>query len=643
MLSFVVIVSLFFSSFSVFQKTYADTNKTGTIIGYNVFVRNAAGTTGTYKIIALDKGHIVNIVGETTVDGSVWYQVTCTVDGVEYSGWTISKYIQIYSQEESEYADDLRKAGFPEDYIPDLAVLHEKYPDWTFEVVNTGLDWNEAVEKESRLGWNMVPKSFDDSRKSVSAGAYDWAANTWTVLDGSSWVAASSGYIAYCMDPRNFLDEESIFQFEKLSYSQNYTKAGVEAVLKDSFMCKAVKDSDGTTLNYADAFMEIGKSIGVSPYHLAGRVKQEQGLTGSSSMISGTYQGYEGYYNYFNFGAYGVTTDKVVQSGLAYAKVKGWDTRYKSLAGGASLLGGSYISKGQDTLYFQKFNVVNKDSLFSHQYMANVTAAITEGQSTAKGYGDKNQKFVFRIPIYENMPKNKVTFTDTGNPNNYLKTLTVNGFSLTPVFKGSTTSYSLVVDSSVENITVSASAVASTSKVTGTGTYSLKEGNNTITVECKAQNGGKRSYTLTVAKERTGSGEWKMTSDQYPVGEYITGVSQQTDSIEFLKGFSVNNCSVKLLSAQGTEYIGVVCTGNKLAVYQNNTLVKSYTIIVKGDVNGDGKVGMGDLVKVNRHILKLNTLEGIQALAADVNDSQGTVTMGDLVKINRCILGLGSL
>ena len=36
-----------------------------------------------------------------------------------------------------------------------------------------------------------------------------------------------------------------------------------------------------------------------------------------------------------------------------------------------------------------------------HQYMTNVTAALTEGQSVAKGYSDKNQAFTFRIPVYD--------------------------------------------------------------------------------------------------------------------------------------------------------------------------------------------------------------------------------------------------
>lgn len=81
-----------------------------------------------------------------------------------------------------------------------------------------------------------------------------------------------------------------------------------------------VEDSDGSELDYAQAFMDIGEETGVSPYHLASRVRQEQGLKGTSSLISGTYSGYEGYYNYFNVGAAGITSTLVIKNGLAYAK-----------------------------------------------------------------------------------------------------------------------------------------------------------------------------------------------------------------------------------------------------------------------------------------------------------------------------------
>ena len=369
---------------------------------------------------------------------------------------------------DAAFSTEMKAAGFPDSYITGLTQLHKQYPQWKFEAVDTGLDWGTVITKESVNGVNLVPKSGDDARKSTAAGAYDWNTNTWTIYDGSNWVAANSGYIAYYMDPRNFLNETDIFQFESLSFNKSQTKSGVNAILSGTFMAKTVTDSDETTLNYADSFMKIGELTGVSPYHLASRVRQEQGLNGTSSLISGTYKGYEGYFNYFNVGAAGVTSTLVIQNGLAYAKKAGWDTRYKALLGGSQLLAKNYIAVGQDTLYFQKFNVVNAKNLYGHQYMSNLTAAYTEGRKLGQGYTDKQQAFVFRIPVYKSMPASAVTFKATGNPNNYLKNITVVGQSLTPGFKSDTTKYSLVVENSVSSISVSATAVASTSTITGT-------------------------------------------------------------------------------------------------------------------------------------------------------------------------------
>ena len=317
---------------------------------------------------------------------------------------------------DTQFESQMKAAGFPTSYLDSLSALHKKYPNWQFEAVSTGLNWDDVIKNESKNGVNLVPKSGNDSTKSTASGAYDWTTNTWTIYDGSSWVAASSTYIAYYMDPRNFLNDTDIFQFESLSYSKSQTRAGVSAILAGTFMAKEIEDADGTTLNYADAFMKIGETRKISPYHLASRVRQEQGTGGTSSLISGTYSGYEGYYNYFNFGASGVGSAAVIKNGLAYAKSKGWDTRYKSLDGGAQLLAKNYISVGQDTLYFQKFNVVNASNLYGHQYMSNLTAAYTEGRKLGQGYTDKQQAFVFRIPVYTSMPDQASAFTATGNP-----------------------------------------------------------------------------------------------------------------------------------------------------------------------------------------------------------------------------------
>lgn len=621
---------------------------TGTITGTNVYVRNEAGTSGTTKVTALNWGHTVDIIGETKVDGVVWYKVTGTQNGKSFTGWTISTYIKLNytGTDQSDYADTLRKAGFPESYIPNLSALHTRYPNWKFEAVNTGLDWNTVIQKESVNGLNVVSKSVDDARKSTASGAYSWTKNTWTEYE-PGWVSAHTDYIAYLMDPRNFLDETNVFQFQSLAYSPHETLSGVQSIIKGTFLEGTKKyTNNGESINYANTFLEASKNSGVSAYHLASRVKQEQGTGGTSPLISGTYPGYIGYYNFFNFNAYGSTRDLIYQNGLKYAKNQGWSSRKLSIQGGAVKIGDGYINKGQNTLYFEKFNVVNKNSLYAHQYMSNVTAALSEGQSVAKGYADKTQAFIFKIPVYKNMPSSAVKFTKSGNPNNYLKSFSISGLSLTPVFQGATTKYSVVVSNSIRSINVSAAAVSSKSMVSGTGNYSLAVGNNTINVKCRSQSGDTRTYTINVSRQAASEAgtEVTLSSKVYKTGDYITGVSPDTEASVFLKNLSVSGGgTVKLLNNAGSENTGKVGTGNKVAVYDaSGKLKKTCEVVLYGDVSGDGKISIKDVMLVNRHILGKGTLKGSSFTAGEVS-RDGKLSIKDIMLINNAILGKSKL
>ena len=43
----------------------------------------------------------------------------------------------------------------------------------------------------------------------LEEGAYDWKTGTWYGFDSASWVAASDEIVAFCLDPRNFLNGSS--------------------------------------------------------------------------------------------------------------------------------------------------------------------------------------------------------------------------------------------------------------------------------------------------------------------------------------------------------------------------------------------------------------------------------------------------
>ena len=85
-----------------------------------------------------------------------------------------------------------------------------------------------------------------------------------------------------------------------------------------------------------------------------------------------------------------------------------WTSEEKAICGGALWISKSYIEKGQDTLYFQKFDILdNEDGLYEHQYAQNIAMANNEGIRYYSAYASQDMldsSFVFIIPVYEQMP-----------------------------------------------------------------------------------------------------------------------------------------------------------------------------------------------------------------------------------------------
>ncbi len=320
--------------------------------------------------------------------------------------------------------------NFPDSYKPYLYELKKKHPNWEFTALYTGIDWNTAVSEEYANDKNLVPISYSDNWKCMANGKYN-------VEIDKGWVNASKTAIEYAMDPRNFLNEVRIFQFEKLTYDTNInSEAGVNKILYGTeFYNRNVsyKDVNGNVINtqdsYAHLIMNAGIYSGVSPYHLAARMKQEVGPFLSHSSISGSLHGYEGLYNFYNIGATSSTEPLgAIKNGLEYARNgKGdlsneeiqnqlipWNTPERAIKGGAVFIGKSYILAGQNCLYLQKFDVNNDRSsnLFWHQYMTNCLAPYNESSSIYNGYNSLNMldsSIGFIIPVFENMPQTPVS------------------------------------------------------------------------------------------------------------------------------------------------------------------------------------------------------------------------------------------
>ena len=513
--------------------------------------------------------------------------------------------------------------------------LKTKHPNWSFKILYTDIDWNEAIGKEY-LGHgsspkNLVPKTHNSS----------WICNICGVdkaYDNGSWRCASKSGIEYMMDPRNSINEADIFQFEEL------TSTGSDVNI-------VKKMTNGTFLQGREQeITNIANTKGVNAYYIVARLIQEQGKSGSE-LISGK----TGYYNAFNFGASGSTSEQVIANGLAYAKKKGWDTLEKSISGGIDLIANEYIKIGQNTLYFQKFNVTNK-STFAHQYQQNLFAAKTESATLRNTYLDiesYDSKHTFIIPVFKNMPS-KACLTPDGNSTatsgaDLVKINVTTSLKLRKAPEDSTK-----VDWLWKNEIV-ARLEKGTTKINGAYWDKIQKANGNVGYAPRETFDYETDYKLYLVPINTTNGSNNSGNNSNSNGnnsnnnsnnnenkyhntvkvlindeKKIIKVSPDAIAKDILEAFGG---SVKITKADGSFLNG---ENDNMAT---NFIVKdTYTVIKKGDANADGIVNSFDYIRVMNYIMGRKQLNSYEKEAADANND-GIVNSFDYIRIMNYIMG----
>ncbi len=675
-------------------------NKYGKIGIYATNLRSGPGTT--YDTITTLPAHreveVIKRVNGSNVSGSnYWYLIKPTNTNLQ--GYVAESLLVISDtpitdpdpvDPNTDFEKYLDQQGFPESYRPALRTLHAKYPSWIFTASHpinangTPMKWSTVMSYETDLGRaNSVPASYPVAQRSFDKGAYNYKTDTWKAAD-AGFVYASPEIIAYYLDPRNFLNEQQIFQFENLGYnSQVQTREDVANSLKGSFMADgktvSIVDRQGTARDmlYPDIFLEAAEWSKASPIFLAKRSLQEVGRNGSDA-VSGTVSGYEGIYNYYNIGSYSGTNP--IRNGLQYAKYGSarepdkltaneknlyllpWTNPYLSIVGGARWISEGYINAGQNTAYYQKWNIdyAHKYGPWWHQYMGNVVAPTSEGNavySTYKDQGLLNEKHEFIIPVLAEMPaKASPLPTDNRSRNNWLKSISVSSGVLKPAFDPEVNNYTVTVAQGVSNFVVNASAYHSAAKIQGNGTYGLNFGENTIQVQATSERGDVRNYYIKVTREGDGSGggderpEAILTSSTLDVGSaYVSNAApeQNKNTVEYLSSNLNVPAGYKLVISDSSGKVvtsGLVGTGAKLSLhYQNESKsMRDYYLLIYGDASGDGRINSHDSIFIRRAILGLFEPSQLEKLAMDVT-RDGQINSHDSIGVRRHILDLESV
>ena len=501
------------------------------------------------------------------------------------------------------------------DYRILINTLVTEHPNWTFKLYETGLSWNTVIKKECEHGKNLVQPEYYTP---------EWGCTVCKEPYDGPWRCASKAAIEYMMDPRNFLNSYDVFQFQELA-SSDASKSAVQSMIAGTFM-----DTDEHRDECVQAIMDAAKEYIISPYFITSKIIQEQGIDGSELSTGKGYdvdddgkKDYVGYYNLFNIGAYDTPENgkTQIENGLIKAQEKGWDSMYKSILSGTEFIKGSYISVGQSTIYFQKYNVVNKNALYANQYMTNVWGAYSEGKimrSKYIKYGIDESKFTFTIPLYTGMPKME----------GELVYVNVNSDSSLKLKSGAYYNSSTLL--SIDAKTVLLRIEKASKKVDG---YYWDKVMTPYGIGYMARNAYDNSKQYLVP----------LTLIEPIENETDTSInngftSPDKNNIIFTEpNVTVNKIKetykgVIIVNKDGKEIKGdtLVGTGAKIKVDG----IEKYTIVKLGDTTGDGVVDAIDLLRDRNHLTGKDKLSGEYLKAMDIY-RDGAYDAIDLLKLRK--------
>jgi len=129
--------------------------------------------------------------------------------------------------------------------------------------------------------------------------------------------------------------------------------------------------------------------------------------------------------------------------------------------------------------------------------------------------------------------------------------------------------------------------------------------------------------------------EAKITSEIYKIeAPYISRIGEETTVAEFKQNVEANR-EITIIDNNGNKLEEDDIIGTGMTVKVGEEL--EYTLIVIGDINGDGKITITDIAQIKLHLIDKEILTGSNFIAADLNSDE-ELTVTDLAQIKLIFL-----
>jgi hypothetical protein len=225
-------------------------------------------------------------------------------------------------------------------------------------------------------------------------------------------------------------------------------------------------------------------------------------------------------------------------------------------------------------------------------------------------------------------------------------------------------------------VSIGATTITSTAKTNGTGNINITSDNQTNKITVTSQNGKNRIYTINFIREKAvnntttnnnsnntttnntsnNTSVQTNTETKKPVtdvmnhsgfkynGDYLFGITLGTNVSKLISNVISYNkyTGITVKSSNGQNKTNDIFKTGDTVTINGSDGSKTYTAVIYGDVNGDGKINKDDCLSILRQINGYTKLLGVYSKSADAN-KDGKINKDDCLAVLRQINGYTDL
>ena len=224
------------------------------------------------------------------------------------------------------------------------------------------------------------------------------------------------------------------------------------------------------------------------------------------------------------------------------------------------------------------FTGTEKSKTYTFTFKALKSGTATVKFNISGGYTFGEETLTFSSPSKSVKIITQSQLEASYSSNNNLSSLGVEGYTLSPSFQASVTSYTVNLPANTEAIKITGKKADSTASVEGLGTVTVEDGTNTIKIEVTAQNGKSKTYTITAIVEELDPIYVTVDNNQYTIirkAKLLT--SPNSDFIESTTTINENEIPTLYNEKANITLVGLKDTEGNSELYMYNQENNQYT------------------------------------------------------------------